>query len=126
MSICSSHAITALIETLCSTHAFHHAQRRIPIGFGMVLGVVEMRAASAHSASATATSTAPRFIQSPSLLLDAGIRFIRPLQLNGVTTHLLGLPRADVADLPVHVVIPTLARNRIGDRFAQFVRTGGR
>src|ERR1035437_4150694 len=54
---------------------------------------------------------------------EAPTRFVRPFQLDGVGAELLRLPGADVADLAVAVVIPTLAWNRIRDRFTQLVRS---
>src|SRR5215472_10960206 len=50
---------------------------------------------------------------------------VGPLELHGPWADLLGLPRTDVADLAMHVVVPSLARNRVGDRLAQLVRTRG-
>src|SRR5205823_270593 len=47
---------------------------------------------------------------------------VRPLELHRVSAELLRLPRADVADLSVLVVVVTLAWNRVRDRFAQLVR----
>src|SRR5665213_2896276 len=49
---------------------------------------------------------------------------VGPFELNGVSAQLLGLPGADIADLAIAVVIPTLARNRVGDRLAQLMRAG--
>src|SRR5665213_652402 len=54
---------------------------------------------------------------------DAPPRVIRPLQLYGVRAKPLRFPRTDVTDLAVAVVIPTLAWNRVRDRFAQLVRS---
>src|SRR5258708_2205708 len=51
----------------------------------------------------------------------AGVFLVRPLQLDCVATHLLGLPGADVTDLTVVVVVPPLSRNRVGDRLAQLM-----
>src|SRR5882762_11217170 len=73
-------------------------------------------AASAAAARADAGAALPR--------LEALIGLIRPLQLYRVVADLLGLPGTDVADLAVGVVVPALPRDRIGDRFAQFVRCG--
>ena len=56
-------------------------------------------------------------------LLEALIRPIRPLELDCVFAQLLGLPGADIADLSVGVIVPTLAGDRIGDRFAKLVGT---
>src|SRR5579859_3009704 len=53
---------------------------------------------------------------------DAPARGVRPLELHRVTAKLLCLPRADVADLSVLVVVVALARNRVGDRFAELMR----
>src|SRR5215471_13936789 len=49
---------------------------------------------------------------------------VRPLELYGVIPKLLGLPGADITDLAVVIVVPTLARYWISDRFTEFVRTG--
>ena len=56
-------------------------------------------------------------------LLEALFRSIRPLELDRVFAQLLGLPGADIADLSVAVIVPTLAGDRIGDRFAKLVGT---
>jgi hypothetical protein len=53
--------------------------------------------------------------------LNARARAIRPFELHGVTPQRLRLPRANVADLSIVVVVPTLPGNRIRNRFAQFV-----
>src|SRR5437762_2084210 len=53
---------------------------------------------------------------------DALAGVIRPLELDDVLPDLLRLPRADVADLPVRIVVPALAGNRIGDRLAELMR----
>src|SRR5487761_239088 len=50
--------------------------------------------------------------------------FVRPLQLDAVGAELLCLPGADVADLAIAVVIPTLAWDRVRDRFTELVRSG--
>src|SRR6266568_1298291 len=55
---------------------------------------------------------------------DAPAGGVRPLELHHVCAKLLRLPRADVADLSVLVVVVTLAWNRVRDRFAQLVRAG--
>jgi hypothetical protein len=52
------------------------------------------------------------------------MRLIRPFQLNRVLADLLSCPGADVANLPVRVVVPTLSGDRIGDCHTQFVGTG--
>src|ERR1700719_1214592 len=52
---------------------------------------------------------------------DAPAGGVRPLELHRVCAELPGLPRADVADLAVLIVVPALAWNRVGDRFAQLV-----
>src|SRR6202022_2532254 len=44
-----------------------------------------------------------------------------PFELHGVFAPLLGLPRADVTDLAVAVVVPPLPGDNVGDRFAQLV-----
>src|SRR5712664_4480455 len=56
---------------------------------------------------------------------DALVCVVGPFELNGVAAESAGLPRADIADFTVVVVVPTLARNGIGDRFTEFVRSGG-
>src|SRR6266404_4691226 len=45
--------------------------------------------------------------------------------MHRVIPQLLGLPGADITDLPMGVVVPPLAGHRIGDGFAELVRTGG-
>ena len=45
--------------------------------------------------------------------------------MDGVRAHLFGFPGADVADFAIVVIVPTLAWDRVGDGFAQFVRRGG-
>src|SRR5258706_9073079 len=50
---------------------------------------------------------------------------VRPFQLDRVTAERPCFPRANVADLAVAVVVPSLAGHRIGDGFAKFVRGGG-
>src|SRR5258706_3076264 len=52
-------------------------------------------------------------------------RFVRPFQLDRVTAERPCFPRANVADLTVAIVVPSLAGHRIGDGFAKFVRGGG-
>jgi hypothetical protein len=52
------------------------------------------------------------------LTLLALICLVRPFQLHRVAAELLRLPRADVANLAVDVVVPTLARDRISDGLA--------
>src|ERR1700675_1223406 len=52
-------------------------------------------------------------------------RLVRPFQLNRVTAKRPCFPRANVAYLPVAVVVPSLAEHRFGDGFAKFVRGGG-
>ena len=59
------------------------------------------------------------------LPLEAGVGFIGPFKLDGVIAELFCLPRADVADFAVVVVVPALAGDGIGDGFAEFVRRGG-
>src|SRR4029077_9047352 len=51
--------------------------------------------------------------------LEALIRSIRPLELHQVTPQFFCLPGADIPNLSVGVVIPSFARNRIGDRLAK-------
>src|SRR6266851_2033447 len=51
-------------------------------------------------------------------------RVVGPLELHRVGAKRPGLPGADVADLAVLIVIPTLAGDGIGDRLAQLVRAG--
>src|SRR5258706_9387997 len=52
-------------------------------------------------------------------------RLVRPFQLNRVTAESTCFPRANVADLTVAVVVPSLAGHWIGDGLAKFVRGGG-
>ena len=58
--------------------------------------------------------------------LNAGFSLIRPFLLNRVLPQRSCLPGANIANLAIGVVIPALARNRIGNRFAKFVRAGDR
>jgi hypothetical protein len=44
------------------------------------------------------------------------ILFVGPLQLHGVTINLFELPRADVSDLALGVIVPTCPRDRVSDR----------
>src|SRR5258708_18597857 len=55
---------------------------------------------------------------------DALVCVVGPFQLNGVAAEGAGLPRADITDFTVVVVVPALTRNGIGDRFAEFMRSG--
>src|SRR5437588_10257516 len=55
---------------------------------------------------------------------DAGPGVIGPFLLNCVVANLLCLPGADIADFAVGIVVPALSRDRVGDCFAQLVRTG--
>src|SRR5450631_1559934 len=57
---------------------------------------------------------------------NALVCLVGPFQLHRVGPDLLRLPSADVADLTVVVVVPALSRNRVGDGFAQLMRTGRR
>jgi len=57
--------------------------------------------------------------------LQAAIGGVGPFELDGIDTEGARLPGADVANFAVVVVVPALARNRIGDRFAELVRRGG-
>src|SRR5450755_4322148 len=47
--------------------------------------------------------------------------FVRPFQLHGITTVLPGLPRANVANLAIVVVVPALTGYRISDRLTQLM-----
>lgn len=58
----------------------------------------------------------------PRKILNARFRFIGPFELDCVLAQLAGLPGTDVPNFAVVVVVPALAGNRIGDRFAQFMR----
>src|SRR6266478_5285136 len=80
----------------------------------------------AHEGDDTPSAAAARADAAGAALprLEALIGLIRPLQLYRVVADLLGLPGTDVADLAVGVVVPALPWDRIGDRFAQFVRRG--
>src|ERR1700736_29294 len=60
-----------------------------------------------------------------SVATDATVSFIRPFQLHGVVTYLLGLPGADIANFSIRVVIPALTGDGVGDGLAKFMRTGG-
>src|SRR5579864_6792768 len=57
--------------------------------------------------------------------LQALVGLVGPFELDGEATERAGLPGGNVADFAVVVVVPALARDRIGDRFAKFVRCGG-
>ncbi len=48
----------------------------------------------------------------------AVVCLVRPLKLHGIRAHRFGLPGADVADLPVLIVVPALPWDRIGNRLA--------
>src|ERR1044072_7977393 len=58
--------------------------------------------------------TAPQGV-SRRLPLHARLRAVRPQLLHRVLAHLLVLPGADIGDLAGGVVIPSLARDRVGD-----------
>src|SRR5450631_3648013 len=47
--------------------------------------------------------------------LHARVRLVRPFELNGVSADGLGLPRTDVANFAVVIVVPALPWNRIRD-----------
>ncbi len=111
---------------LCPAHvlgvmsAIHLARR------GASYGVRELAPAVCRS-GLPGRAPCTRHIRDRSVLLTplhALIRFIRPFQLHRVAADFLGLPRADVADFAVGVVIPAFAGNGIGDGLAQFVRAG--
>src|SRR5258708_31318875 len=74
------------------------------------------------------SSRSHREILKPSLKHPLGTPalLIGPLELHRVAIHGLEVPRADVADLAVVVVIPAGPGNRIGDRFTQLVGAGAR
>src|ERR1700756_2013902 len=82
-----------------------------------------------HSAGREALDLSKHGLHSPPriwrLNSDALVCVVGPFELNGVAAEGAGLPRADIADFTVVVVVPALARNGIGDRFAEFVRSGG-
>src|SRR5271165_2073672 len=50
---------------------------------------------------------------------DALPRLVRPFELHAKAAQGFCLPGANVADLAVRVVIPTLPRHRVGDRLAE-------
>src|ERR1700680_4411087 len=56
---------------------------------------------------------------------DALTGRVGPLELDRVRAELLRLPRADVADLTVGVVVVALSRHGICDGFAKLMRAGG-
>ena len=56
-------------------------------------------------------------------LLEAPIRSIRPFELHCIFAQLLALPGTNIADFSVGVIVPTLAGDRIGVRFAKFMGT---
>jgi len=47
--------------------------------------------------------------------LDAGASFVGPFELDGVVAKRAGLPRADVTDFAMAIVVPTLPGNGISD-----------
>src|ERR1700730_594413 len=55
----------------------------------------------------------------------AGSSLVRPFQLNRVAAEGACFPRANVADLAVAVVVPSLAGHGVGDGFSKLVRGGG-
>ena len=57
---------------------------------------------------------------------DAGIGTVRPFQLDGVIAYLLCFPGTDVANFTVILIVPSLSGDRVGDGFAQLMRTGRR
>ncbi len=57
---------------------------------------------------------------------ETAVGLVGPFELNGVAAKHAGLPRADVADFAVVVVVPALAGDGVGDGFAELVRAGGR
>src|SRR5439155_10438517 len=61
-----------------------------------------------------------------SRLSHASVLGVRPFHLDIVSGHLFEVPRADVADLTIHNVVPSLPRYRIGNRLAKFVGAGAR
>src|SRR2546428_698806 len=56
---------------------------------------------------------------------DTRLRGVRPEQLHLVGTQLLVLPSADVADLAIRVVVPSLTGHRVGDRLGELVGAYG-
>src|SRR5712692_11968138 len=74
--------------------------------------------------SHTLRRSGSRFGRYQSLTLDALVGLVGPFQLHRVGADFLGFPGADVANFTVGVVIPALARNWIGDGFAQLVGAG--
>ena len=57
--------------------------------------------------------------------LDAVAGGVGPFELDGEGAELFGFPGADVADFAVVVVVPALARDGVGDGFAEFMGAGG-
>src|SRR5581483_6439941 len=57
-------------------------------------------------------------------LLNAVIGVIRPLHLHGVVADLLDLPGANVADLPIILVVPSLSWDGVSYGLAQLNGTG--
>src|SRR5207302_3753253 len=55
---------------------------------------------------------------------DTIVRLIGPYLLHIVLADHLELPGTDITNLPIVVIVPPLARNRIGDGFGQFMRGG--
>jgi hypothetical protein len=58
--------------------------------------------------------------------LQTGPILVRPLELDLIGSERLRPPGADIADLAIGIVVPTLPRYWVGDRFAELVRTGRR
>jgi len=74
-----------------------------------------------HSSNRAPREQAVRCRVSVGNPLHALAVFVRPFELHRKAGHFLEAPGADVADLTVVVVIPARARDRIGNRFAEFV-----
>lgn len=59
-------------------------------------------------------------------MLNAALGVIRPLHLHSVVADLLKMPGADVANLSIILIVPSLPRNGVRYSLAQFVGTGCR
>src|SRR5580704_14807474 len=53
---------------------------------------------------------------------NALVLLVRPFELHRVGPDFLGLPGADIADLPIRIVVPPLTGNGVCNRFAEFMR----
>ena len=54
----------------------------------------------------------------PANVLQTLVSFVRPFELHGVLTDFFGLPRTNIANFAIGIVVPALTGNRIGNGFA--------